>query len=170
MNLPNLQQIMAWFYKKGHLHSPLRSLHKAMCDCQEQRGAHPAHGGCEYPACPMSDLPRKQKILRKLWGKLRNTPWSAAGTVECCVILCHQGYRPVSVWLLMVQHWGLGKVPLVQVQHVFYEITPASKSFLFKQKLHVNKQLDSYVLFKIKAIFRSAASRCPWHWREARQR
>lgn len=35
--------------------------------------------------------------------------------------------------------------------------------------LHVNKQLGSYVLFTIKAGFRSTVSHCPWHLREARK-
>lgn len=60
----------------------------------------------------------------------------------------------MSVWLLKVQDLSIWEGSFVSSPTQFFYF---SISFLFKQKLkdtglHVNKQLDSYILFKIKAI------------------
>jgi len=79
----------------------------------------------------------------------------------------------VFLWLLKVQDLRVWEGSFVSGPTQFF-ISSLNMSFLFEQKLknsrlHVNKQLDSYIAFKIKAIFRSTVSHGLWYLRESRK-
>lgn len=171
MNLPNLQQIMACFYKKkkGHFCLPLHRLHKSNAWLSGTTGISP----CKKRIVNIQSLPCKTSLEDKRYSRNCELNWEIHLGLQL-VLSCYQGCRPIRLygyWRSKI--WAFGKVPLFQVLHNFF-IRSLSISFLFKQKLkdtglHVNKQLDSYILFKIKAIFRTTVSHCPWQLRETRK-
>lgn len=117
MNLPNFQQIMAWFYKekKGHFYLPLHRLHKTNAWLSGATGVSP----WKRWIANIQSLPCKAELEDKRYSRNCELNWEVQLGLQL-VLSRYHGCRPMcpyGYWRSKI--WGFGKVPLFQVLHNF---------------------------------------------------